>query len=58
MSQDYIVTDIGLLIVKELSIAETEMPGLMALRDGGAQKPLQGARIAGCLHDCPDRCSD
>ena len=53
MSQDYIVTDISLADWgrKELSIAETEMPGLMALRDEfGAQKPLQGARIAGCLH--------
>jgi adenosylhomocysteinase len=53
MSQDYIVTDISLADWgrKELSIAETEMPGLMALRDEfGAQKPLQGARVAGCLH--------
>ena len=53
MPQDYIVTDISLADWgrKELSIAETEMPGLMALRDEfGAQKPLQGARVAGCLH--------
>ena len=36
---------------KEVTIAETEMPGLMALRDEfGAAKPLSGARIAGCLH--------
>ena len=36
---------------KELNIAETEMPGLMALRDEyGASKPLKGARIAGSLH--------
>jgi adenosylhomocysteinase len=36
---------------KEIAIAETEMPGLMALRsEFGKQKPLQGARIAGCLH--------
>ena len=36
---------------KEIDIAETEMPGLMALRDEyGAAKPLAGARIAGCLH--------
>jgi adenosylhomocysteinase len=36
---------------KELNIAETEMPGLMALREEyGASKPLQGARIAGSLH--------
>lgn len=36
---------------KEIAIAETEMPGLMALREEyGAKKPLKGARIAGCLH--------
>jgi len=36
---------------KEISIAEAEMPGLMALREEyGATKPLKGARIAGCLH--------
>lgn len=36
---------------KEIAIAETEMPGLMALREEfGVTKPLQGARIAGCLH--------
>ena len=36
---------------KEIAIAETEMPGLMALRDEfGAAKPLKGARVAGCLH--------
>src|SRR3954466_4249185 len=36
---------------KEISIAETEMPGLMALREEfGKSKPLAGARIAGCLH--------
>ncbi|MFA5121530.1 adenosylhomocysteinase [Zavarzinia sp.] len=36
---------------KEIAIAETEMPGLMALRaEYGASKPLKGARIAGCLH--------
>ena len=53
MSNDYIVADLGLADWgrKELSIAETEMPGLMALRDEfGAAKPLQGARVAGCLH--------
>ena len=53
MSQDYVITDISLADWgrKELSIAETEMPGLMALRDEfGAAKPLQGARVAGCLH--------
>jgi len=36
---------------KEIAIAETEMPGLMAVREEyGNQKPLKGARIAGCLH--------
>ena len=53
MFQDYIVSDISLADWgrKELSIAETEMPGLMALRDEfGALKPLKGARVAGCLH--------
>ncbi len=36
---------------KEIELAEAEMPGLMALRDEyGADKPLKGARIAGCLH--------
>jgi len=36
---------------KEIELAEREMPGLMALREKyGAEKPLQGARIAGCLH--------
>jgi adenosylhomocysteinase len=36
---------------KEIAIAETEMPGLMALRKKhGANKPLKGARVAGCLH--------
>ena len=36
---------------KEIKLAEAEMPGLMALRDEyGQQKPLKGARIAGCLH--------
>jgi len=53
MSQDYIVADISLAEWgrKELSIAETEMPGLMALREEfGKKKPLKGARVAGCLH--------
>ncbi len=52
-SQDYKVADIALAEWgrKETSIAETEMPGLMALREEyGAQQPLKGARIAGCLH--------
>ncbi len=50
---DYKVADIGLADWgrKEIAIAETEMPGLMALREEyGASKPLAGARIAGCLH--------
>jgi len=50
---DYKVADISLADWgrKEVKIAETEMPGLMALREEfGAQKPLKGARIAGCLH--------
>ena len=50
---DYIVKDIALADFgrKELDIAETEMPGLMALREEyGAKKPLKGARIVGSLH--------
>jgi adenosylhomocysteinase len=50
---EYIVKDIGLAAFgrKELAIAETEMPGLMATRaEYGASKPLKGARIAGSLH--------
>ena len=50
---DYIVKDIALAEYgrKELDIAETEMPGLMALREEfGASKPLKGARIVGSLH--------
>ena len=50
---DYKVADIGLADwgIKEIAIAETEMPGLMALREEfGESKPLAGARIAGCLH--------
>ncbi len=53
MSQDYIVKDINLAAFgrKELDIAETEMPGLMALREEyGEKKPLKGARIVGSLH--------
>ena len=54
MSQtDYKVADLSLADWgrKEINIAETEMPGLMALRaEYGAQQPLKGARIAGCLH--------
>ncbi|HEX9808168.1 MAG TPA: adenosylhomocysteinase [Alphaproteobacteria bacterium] len=50
---DFKVADPGLAEWgrKEISIAETEMPGLMALRaEYGAERPLAGARIAGCLH--------
>jgi adenosylhomocysteinase len=50
---DYKVADMNLAEWgrKEIAIAETEMPGLMALREEfGAQRPLAGARIAGCLH--------
>ena len=50
---DYKVADIGLADWgrREIAIAETEMPGLMALRDlYGAKQPLKGARIAGSLH--------
>ena len=50
---DYKVADLGLAEFgrKEIEIAETEMPGLMALREEfGTSKPLAGARVAGCLH--------
>ena len=50
---DYKVADISLAEWgrREIAIAETEMPGLMALREEfGAAKPLKGARIVGCLH--------
>ena len=50
---DYKVADISLADWgrREIAIAETEMPGLMALRDEfGAARPLSGARIVGCLH--------
>jgi adenosylhomocysteinase len=53
ISPDYKVADIGLADWgrKEIAIAETEMPGLMALRTQYAtEKPLKGARIAGSLH--------
>ncbi|MCC2112958.1 MAG: adenosylhomocysteinase, partial [Hyphomicrobiales bacterium] len=52
-STDYKVADIGLADWgrKEIEIAETEMPGLMAVREEyGARQPLKNARIAGCLH--------
>ncbi|MGO4761413.1 adenosylhomocysteinase [Cupriavidus sp. 2KB_3] len=53
LKQDYLVADIGLAGWgrKEIAIAETEMPGLMAIRDEfAAAQPLKGARIAGSLH--------
>jgi len=53
MSADFKVKDLSLADWgrKEITIAETEMPGLMALRaEYGASKPLSGARIAGSLH--------
>ncbi|MCR2834059.1 adenosylhomocysteinase [Qipengyuania sp. RS5-5] len=53
LDKDYIVKDISLAEYgrDEIAIAETEMPGLMALRDEyGAEQPLKGARITGSLH--------
>jgi len=53
LKQDYLIADIGLAGWgrKEIAIAETEMPGLMAIRDEfAASQPLKGARIAGSLH--------
>ncbi len=53
MTADYKVKDISLSEWgrKEIAIAETEMPGLMAIREEyGNSKPLEGARIVGCLH--------
>src|SRR5687767_6029035 len=50
---DYKVADIGLAEAgrKEIALSEPEMPGLMSLRARyGPNKPLRGARIAGCLH--------
>ncbi|MFI4999745.1 MAG: adenosylhomocysteinase [Reyranellales bacterium] len=52
-AQDYVVKDIGLADWgrKELDMAETEMPGLMAIRkEYGPKQPLKGARVAGSLH--------
>ena len=51
--EDYKVKDIAQAEFgrKEISIAESEMPGLMALREEYSnEKPLKGARIIGCLH--------
>ena len=53
LSDDFVVADLSQADFgrKELDIAETEMPGLMALRTKyGTDKPLKGARIAGSLH--------
>ncbi|MEO7602850.1 MAG: adenosylhomocysteinase [Sphingomicrobium sp.] len=53
LTRDYVVKDLALAKFgrKEIDIAETEMPGLMALRqEYGAAKPLKGARITGSLH--------
>ncbi len=53
MAENFKVADISLAEWgrKEIAIAESEMPGLMALRkEFSAQKPLKGARVAGCLH--------
>src|ERR1041385_47595 len=53
VAKEYIVKDIGLAGFgrKEISLAETEMPGLMATREEfGPKQPLKGARIAGSLH--------
>jgi adenosylhomocysteinase len=53
MSQDFIVADLSLAAwgQKEIKIAETEMPGLMAIREESAgSRPLKGARITGSLH--------
>ena len=53
LTRDYVVKDIALADFgrKEIEIAETEMPGLMALREEfGASRPLKGARITGSLH--------
>ena len=51
--QDYVIADLRLADFgrAEINIAETEMPGLMALRqEFGGSKPLKGARITGSLH--------
>ena len=53
MAEDYKVKDISLAAwgAKEISMAQDEMPGLMAIRaEYGAAKPLAGARIVGCIH--------
>ena len=50
---NFVINDISLSDwgLKEIAIAESEMPGLMACRElYGKSKPLNGAKIAGCLH--------
>ena len=52
-AKQYKVADINLAAFgrREIELAEQEMPGLMATREKfGAEQPLKGARIAGCLH--------
>ena len=59
-AQDYKVADIKLADWgrREISIAESEMPGLMALREEyGKAQPLKGARVAGCLSARLHACS-
>ena len=62
MANDYIVKDIALADFgrKELDIAETEMPGLMALRDeyGESKAAERRAHCRIAAHDHPDSCSD
>ena len=53
IATDFVVTDLGLAAWgrKEIAIAETEMPGLMAIRaEYAAAQPLKGARVTGSLH--------
>jgi adenosylhomocysteinase len=60
MAQDFKVKDLKLAEFgnKEISLAETEMPGLMAIRsEYQSSKPLKGARIIGCLHMTIANCS-
>jgi adenosylhomocysteinase len=60
LKQDYVIADIGLAEFghKEIAIAETEMPGLMAIRDEyAASQPLRGARITGYFLNTRPCCS-
>lgn len=57
---DYKVADINLADFgrRELDVAEYEMPGLMSVREKySKEKPLEGVRIMGSLHDYSDSCS-